>query len=108
MLVISDITSPAEAWSRLGDGYRVEASFVLWHEDDVLQAPASALFRHDGSWATFVHADGRAVLAPVEPGARNGLQVQILQGLDEGAEVVIHPGDDVAPGGQIKTRQPAR
>jgi HlyD family secretion protein len=108
VLVISDITSPAEDWSRLGDGYRVEASFVLWHEDDVLQVPASALFRHKGSWATFVHEDGRAVLTPVTSGARNGLQVQILAGLEEGTEVVIHPGDDVAPGGAIKTRPPAR
>lgn len=104
VLVISDITSPASEWARLGDGYRVEASFVLWQAEDVLQAPASALFRHDGGWAAFAHRDGRAVLAPVTTGARNGLRVQILDGLEAGEEVVIHPGDDVVAGGRIRLR----
>jgi HlyD family secretion protein len=44
--VIADITSPRELWQQLGDGYRVEAHFILWDEDAVLQLPASALFRH--------------------------------------------------------------
>ncbi|HEX5636801.1 MAG TPA: HlyD family efflux transporter periplasmic adaptor subunit, partial [Gammaproteobacteria bacterium] len=46
VLIISDFTSPAELWQRLGDGYRVEARFILWHEDNVLQVPASSLFRY--------------------------------------------------------------
>ncbi len=32
-------------WRELGDGYRVESRFILWQADDVLQIPASALFR---------------------------------------------------------------
>jgi HlyD family secretion protein len=104
VLVISDITSPAEAWERLGDGYRVEASFQLWQSDDVLQAPASALFRDGGEWSVFTVEDGRAVLTRVAVGARTGLRIEILDGLDEGAEVVIHPGDDVAAGVRISRR----
>ena len=30
VLVIVDITAPPELWHRLGDGYRVEARFILW------------------------------------------------------------------------------
>ena len=30
--VIADFTSPKELWQRLGDGYRVEARFVVWQE----------------------------------------------------------------------------
>ena len=41
--VIADITSSEQQWQRLGDGYRVEAVFILWQGDKVLQAPASAL-----------------------------------------------------------------
>jgi HlyD family secretion protein len=104
VLVISDITSPPAEWQRLGDGYRVEASFILWEGEDVLQAPASALFRDGGGWAVFVDRDGRAVLTPVATGARNGLRVQILDGLGAGDEVVVHPGDDVFPGGRIRPR----
>jgi HlyD family secretion protein len=104
VLVISDITSPPAAWERLGDGYRVEAAFILWEGEDVLQVPASALFRHGEGWAVFVHRDGRAALTPVVTGARNGLRVQILDGLEDGQEVVVHPSDDLSPGGRIRTR----
>ena len=31
VLIISDFTSPAQTWARIGDGYRVEASFILWN-----------------------------------------------------------------------------
>ena len=51
VLVISDFTSPAGQWQRLGDGYRVEARFILWHEENVLQVPASSLFRYGNGWA---------------------------------------------------------
>jgi len=42
VLVISDIASQHEVWERLGDGYRLEAEFILWEGDNVLQAPGSA------------------------------------------------------------------
>ena len=32
------------------------------------------------------------------------LQVQILEGLEDGAEVVVHPGDDVTDGRRIRPR----
>jgi HlyD family secretion protein len=40
-----------EDWQRLGDGYRVEARFVIWEDEDVLQVPASSLFRLNEGWA---------------------------------------------------------
>ncbi|HEY5765602.1 MAG TPA: HlyD family efflux transporter periplasmic adaptor subunit, partial [Candidatus Deferrimicrobiaceae bacterium] len=36
VLVIAEITSPRERWSGLGDGYRLEASFLLWEGNEVL------------------------------------------------------------------------
>jgi HlyD family secretion protein len=30
VLVIADITSPPDLWRVLGDGYRLEAHFVVW------------------------------------------------------------------------------
>jgi HlyD family secretion protein len=93
--VIADITSPEEEWRRLGDGYRVEASFVVWKADDVLQVPASALFRHNGAWAVFIKDGDRARRREVKVGQRNGLAAQILDGLKEGEEVVRHPDDTI-------------
>ena len=53
VLIISDFTSPPEKWQRVGDGYRVEARFILWHQDDVLQVPASSLFRYQAGLGGF-------------------------------------------------------
>ena len=104
VLIISDFTSPAEQWQRVGDGYRVEAKFILWHEDDVLQIPASSLFRYQQGWAVFVVDNHHAKRRVVKVGQRNGLVAQILEGISEGEQVVNHPSDDVEDGRRIKQR----
>jgi HlyD family secretion protein len=102
--VIVDFASPREAWQRLGDGYRVEARFVLWEDDDVLQVPTSALFRHGVGWAVFAVDDKRARLTPVETGQRAGLATQVLSGIAAGARVVSHPDDKISDGTRVKPR----
>ncbi len=103
-LVISDFTSPPERWSRLGDGYRVEASFILWEGEDVLQIPASALFREGGSWAVFVADGGRARLRRVNVGHTNGLRAQVRDGLAEGDAVIVHPDESIEDGTRLQIR----
>lgn len=102
--VIIDLTSPRETWQRLGDGFRVEARFVLWQGKDVLQLPTSALFRQDSGWAVFVLKGGRATLIPVEIGQRAGLRTQVLSGLDAGTQVITHPDDRLSDGVRVKPR----
>jgi len=102
--VIADFVSPKEEWQRLGDGYRVEARFVIWEGQDVLQVPASSLFRVDDGWAVFVVANGRAHQRMVKVGQRNGLIAQIVEGVKEGEQVVNHPSDDVSDGVRITER----
>lgn len=103
--VIADFVSPPEEWQRIGDGYRVEARFVVWEGADVLQVPASALFRHDHGWAVFVvDGSGRARIRALESGQRNGLAVQVLSGLDAGDVVIAHPDDKVADGRRVRPR----
>lgn len=104
VLVISDFISPSEKWERLGDGYRVEAKFILWHEDDVLQVPSNALFRHQDGWAVFTVENGYAKRQAVTIGERNGLTAQILTGLSENQKVISHPSDAVDDGVAIKER----
>jgi HlyD family secretion protein len=102
--VIVDFTSPREAWARLGDGYRVEARFVLWEGDDVLQLPASALFRHGDGWAVFALEGGRARLTPVRIGQRAGLATQVLSGINAGSRVAAHPDESIRDGVRVKPR----
>ncbi|BAL23986.1 efflux RND transporter periplasmic adaptor subunit [Azoarcus sp. KH32C] len=101
--VIANFTSPPAQWQRLGDGYRVEASFIVWEDKDVLQIPASALFRDGDGWAAFVIEGGRAVKRRVEPGQRNGLSAQVLSGVKEGEQVVVHPDDRLRDGARVTT-----
>ncbi len=104
VLVISDFTSPGEQWQRLGDGYRVEARFILWQQADVLQVPASSLFRYQQGWAVFVIDGNRANRRQIKLGQRNGLIAQIVAGLEAGEMVINHPSDAVEDGKRVKQR----
>jgi len=104
VLVISDFVSEAQLWSRLGDGYRVEANFVLWQQENVLQVPTSSLFRYNGGWAVFVIENDLAVRREVNVGQRNGLIAQILKGVNDGELVINHPSDEVDDGKRVKVR----
>jgi len=104
VLVIIDITSPRESWDKLGDGYRVEAEFVLWEQDNVLQIPASALFRQNDGWAVFTVNQDKAHIREIKLGQRGGFAVEIASGLDENDIVIIHPGDTVEEGARVETR----
>ncbi len=104
VLVIVDIISPKEEWQRLGDGYRVETAFILWEGKDVLQIPSSALFRHDNEWAVFAIIDGRAVLKKINIGQRSGMTAEIVAGLNEGEQVINHPGANVDENSRVRSR----
>ena len=104
VLVIADITSAPALWEQLGDGYRLEASFLLWEGDGILQVPASALFRYEDGWAAFVVNGGRAKRRIVTVGRRNGLVAQITSGLDEGETVIPHPSDQIEDGTRVRKR----
>jgi len=104
VLVIADFTSPFDLWESLGDAYRLDASFIIWEGQNVLQVPASALFRKGDGWALFIIENKRARLRQVEIGHRNGLIAEIVSGLNEGEMVVSHPDDEVKDGARVKVR----
>jgi len=106
--VIADLTSPRDMWLTLGDGYRVEANFILWEAGDVLQLPANALFRHADGWAVFSVENGRARRREIETGQRNGLVAEVLAGIDAGARVILHPDDRIEDGVRVEVQQPGQ
>jgi HlyD family secretion protein len=105
VLVLVDITSPPERWQVLGDGYRLEAHFIIWEGENILQIPASALFRLGKDWAVFVEEKGKARKRVVEVGQRNGLAAQIISGLKENEKVLAYPDDSISDGTKIKARK---
>ena len=102
--VIIDLDEPREAWATLGDGYRVEARISVWEDEDVLRVPASAVFRDDEQWATFVVENGKAVIHRVELGETNGLETEVVSGLEEGETVIAYPSDSVRDGVSVRAR----
>ena len=102
--VIADLVTPSEERGNLGDGFRVEARIVTYEGADVLKVPAGALFRSRQEWAVYVVRGRRAVLQSVRVGATNGIETQILDGLQEGDPVILHPSDRVRPGTRVAPR----
>jgi HlyD family secretion protein len=102
--VIVEIDTPVADRPQLGDGYELEARIITWEGQDVVQMPASALFRRGDGWAAFVVQRGRARLRPVTVGHRNALQVEVLAGLSPSEEVILHPGDTVRDGARVAVR----
>lgn len=96
--VVADLVSPEGEWAALGDGYRVEAAFVLWEGEKVLQAPANAVFRVGEKWSVFVVEGGVARRREVTVGHRSGVAAEITGGLKEGDVVILHPDETVAEG----------
>lgn len=104
VLVIADFTSTPENLLELGDGYRVEARFIIWEGKDILQVPANALFRKDSAWSVFTVDNGRARERNVNIGHQNGLAAEILSGLNEGEEVILYPDESIRDGAKVKKR----
>ncbi|MBW4933552.1 efflux RND transporter periplasmic adaptor subunit [Marinobacter sp. F4206] len=102
--VVADIVSPVDEWKMLGDGYRVDATFVLWEADDVLRIPASAIFQHEGASHVFRADEGRARLTPLVTGRSNGLYTVVKDGLGQGDLVVRHPDRQLEEGVRIRSR----
>jgi HlyD family secretion protein len=103
--VIVDITSPPGDWTELGDGYRVDARFIVWSGDNVLQIPASALFRTGNRWAVFRVVNGKAATTPVTTGHEGELNTEITAGLKAGETVVLHPDSELANGVRVAVRE---
>ena len=89
----------------LGDNFRVEVRVTVWESADALTIPASAVFGRDGRWSVFIVENGRARMRAVELGHRTAATVEVLDGLDAGARVILFPSDQIAEATRVS---PAR
>lgn len=102
--VIIDFAGGAAApeAARLGHGYRVEASVLVWSGTDALRVPVSALVRSGEGWAVFRERNGRAKLIPVQIGAQDVRNAEVVEGLSSGDRVVIYPSRDLQAGARVR------
>jgi HlyD family secretion protein len=102
--VIIDFDDPHDAWSKLGDRYRVEVRVIVFQEENVVKVPTSSLFRSDGRWCVFAVENETARLRQIRIGRRNELEAEVLEGLKEGDSVILYPSEDVSDGTAIERR----
>jgi len=92
----------------VGDGFRVEASIIVWSAPSVVVVPRSALLQMSGApnggWSAFVVRSGRVEVRPVRVGHVGGTSAEVLGGIDVGDEVVVFPSDRVKPGVRVTAR----
>ncbi|MEZ5975470.1 MAG: HlyD family efflux transporter periplasmic adaptor subunit [Planctomycetota bacterium] len=100
--VLFDPEPPLEAWARLGDAYRVELRVIVEQVPDCTLVPTGALFRRQGGWHVFAVHDGQAKLQKVQIGRGNGIQEEVLEGLEPGDQVVLYPSELVEDGRKVQ------
>lgn len=88
----------------LGHGYRVDIAAIIWRADSVLKVPSPALFRSDGDWAVFAVEDETAQKRVVKVGQNNGLEAEVLDGLEEGDIVIPFPSSGLETGQAVAKR----
>ncbi|PJI43004.1 MAG: RND transporter [Rhizobium sp.] len=90
---------------RLGHGFRVYARLTLWQSGETLQVPISALFRDGRQWSLFAIRDSRARQVAVDIGHMNDETAELIGGLAEGDQVILHPSDVISEGTLVAERQ---
>ncbi|MGY6704261.1 efflux RND transporter periplasmic adaptor subunit [Roseinatronobacter sp.] len=100
-----DLLTPPEGRAGLGEGFRVHLRLILWEDDDILQVPQAALFRHAQGWAVFIDDAGRARLRMVTIGRQAADRAEVLDGLAEGDRVILYPASALQDGAAIAARQ---
>jgi len=101
--IVMDLDDPSER-QNLGHGYRFVANIAVWQGTNRLVVPMAALFRDGDGWAVFVIENGRAEWREVSVGHTNRTYAEILDGVNEGDRVVIHPPRLLERGAKVKIR----
>jgi membrane fusion protein (multidrug efflux system) len=91
----------------LRPGMYVMVKIGVEQHKNVTLVPAAALVREKAAGFLFTFADGKATRIPVKYGFNDGTNVEITEGLPEGARVII-PGKVALVSGQAVTAVEAR
>jgi HlyD family secretion protein len=102
--VILDFAEPLDKVQTIGDAFRVEASIVVFQEENALKVPVGALFREGDQWMLFAADGDRARKRAVKVPRRNSLEALVEDGLTPGERVIVYPSDALQDGSRIEPR----
>lgn len=90
---------------RLGHGYQIDATIVLWSAPNVLRVPIGALFRgENGAWQVFALVEGRARVREVKIGHMTDEFGEVLGGLVADDAVIVNPPSTLEDGKRVRSR----
>lgn len=99
---VADLITPPAERGNLGDNFRVEARIITWQAEQTLKVPSGAIFRQGEGWHAYVLTNGQARLRSIKIGHTSDTETQILEGLQEGDEVIQYPGDRIRDGLRVR------
>jgi HlyD family secretion protein len=104
LVIVFDAASQAQA-ARLGHGFQVDATVIVWSRPDAIRVPIGALFRgNDGGWRAFVVEGGRARERAVTVGRINDEFGEVQGGLAKDQLVILNPGNALTDGSRVQVR----
>ncbi len=81
-----------ETFPHLRSGMTCKAEILVAHFDRALTVPLQSVLRVGDQTTVFTRgSDGRPVATPVEVGMDNNRKIQVLAGLEAGAQVLLNP-----------------
>lgn len=105
-VIIAFDKSAAGSGQRLGHGYQLDATIIVWSRNDAVRVPIGALFRNaQGDWRVYVLEGGRAVARTVRIGHINDEWGEVLSGLADGQAVVVNPSPSLTDGARVAPRK---
>lgn len=103
-IALDDASRQVARSGALGDGFQLQAEFIVWQHPSVLRVPLAALFRDGDAWAVYAVEQDRARLRRVRIGHTGRDHAEVLSGLDEGVQVVLYPGSGLRQDMRVATR----
>lgn len=88
----------------LRPGYDMDLKIITDRKENILLIPDSAVFEINGEDHVFVNQTGKAALRKIRKGISQRDQVEVLEGLQEGEEVILSPNDKIKEGIKIQPK----
>lgn len=86
----------------LGIDYRVQVKVIVETKSNAFRLPRTAIFRGpNGIWQCYQVVDGKASLTELTLGLRNDFEVEVVEGVAEGDQVIIAPDSTILDGVRV-------
>jgi HlyD family secretion protein len=107
VLIFGDLAPESQqalAQNAIGDGYKAIATIQLWELDQTIVAPTSGVFLDQQGWFCFLIHDHHCTKRRLEIGKKNGRELQIIKGVQQGDTIIVYPPDNLRDGDLISTK----